>query len=44
LRRRSDALIHHAGEPYYVGLLKAAEVHDPTSQAVMEWDMDAEGE
>jgi hypothetical protein len=39
-----DALIHLLASPYYVGLLKAAEVHDPTSQAVIERDMDAEGE
>jgi hypothetical protein len=33
-----------AAEPYYVGLLKAGEVHGATYQAVMEWDMDGEGE
>lgn len=30
-----DALMHHNGEAYYVGLLKAAELHGATHQAVM---------
>jgi predicted transcriptional regulator of viral defense system len=34
-----DALMHHIGEPYYVGLLKAAEQHGATHQAVMEFQV-----
>ena len=34
-----DALMHHIGEPYYVGLLKAAELHGATHQAVMEFQV-----
>jgi hypothetical protein len=30
-----DDLMHHEGHPYYVGLLKAAELHGATHQAVM---------
>ena len=32
-----DALMRHEGRPYYVGLLKAAELHGVTHQAVMEF-------
>src|SRR4029077_4668127 len=31
-----DDLMRHEGRPYYVGLLKAAELHGATHQAVME--------
>ena len=34
-----DALMRHEGEPYYVGLLKAAELHGATHQAVMEFQV-----
>ena len=34
-----DALMRHEGEPYYVGLLKAAEIHGATHQAVMEFQV-----
>jgi predicted transcriptional regulator of viral defense system len=34
-----DALMRHIGEPYYVGLLKAAELHGATHQAVMEFQV-----
>ncbi|TWI25364.1 type IV toxin-antitoxin system AbiEi family antitoxin domain-containing protein [Mesorhizobium tianshanense] len=34
-----DALMRHTGEPYYVGLLKAAELHGATHQAVMEFQV-----
>lgn len=34
-----DALMGHEGEPYYVGLLKAAELHGATHQAVMEFQV-----
>jgi predicted transcriptional regulator of viral defense system len=34
-----DALMHHEGRPYYVGLLKAAELHGATHQAVMEFQI-----
>ena len=34
-----DALMHHEGEAYYVGLLKAAELHGATHQAVMEFQV-----
>lgn len=34
-----DALMRHEGEPYYVGLLKAAELHGATHQAVMEFQI-----
>ncbi len=34
-----DALMHHEGEAYYVGLLKAAEMHGATHQAVMEFQV-----
>jgi predicted transcriptional regulator of viral defense system len=34
-----DALMHHEGRPYYVGLLKAAELHGATHQAVMEFQV-----
>jgi len=34
-----DALMHHIGEAYYVGLLKAAELHGATHQAVMEFQV-----
>ena len=30
-----DDLMHHEARPYYVGLLKAAELHGATHQAVM---------
>ena len=32
-----DDLMRHEGRPYYVGLLKAAELHGATHQAVMEF-------
>lgn len=34
-----DALMRHEGQPYYVGLLKAAELHGATHQAVMEFQI-----
>lgn len=34
-----DALMQHEGEAYYVGLLKAAELHGATHQAVMEFQI-----
>ncbi len=34
-----DGLMRHIGEPYYVGLLKAAELHGATHQAVMEFQV-----
>jgi predicted transcriptional regulator of viral defense system len=34
-----DALMHHEDRPYYVGLLKAAELHGATHQAVMEFQV-----
>jgi hypothetical protein len=34
-----DDLMRHEGRPYYVGLLKAAEVHGATHQAVMEFQV-----
>ena len=34
-----DALMRHEGEPYYVALLKAAELHGATHQAVMEFQV-----
>lgn len=34
-----DALMGHEGESYYVGLLKAAEFHGATHQAVMEFQV-----
>jgi predicted transcriptional regulator of viral defense system len=34
-----DALMKHEGHPYYVGLLKAAELHGATHQAVMEYQI-----
>ena len=34
-----DALMHHENTPYYVGLLKAAELHGATHQAVMEFQV-----
>jgi len=34
-----DALMRHIGEPYYVALLKAAELHGATHQAVMEFQV-----
>ncbi len=34
-----DALMRHAGRAYYVGLLKAAELHGATHQAVMEFQV-----
>jgi predicted transcriptional regulator of viral defense system len=34
-----DALMRHEREPYYVGLLKAAELHGATHQAVMEFQV-----
>jgi predicted transcriptional regulator of viral defense system len=34
-----DALMHYEGRPYYVGLLKAAELHGATHQAVMEFQV-----
>src|SRR5688500_14992229 len=34
-----DDLMHHEGHPYYVGLLKAAELHGATHQAVMEFQI-----
>jgi predicted transcriptional regulator of viral defense system len=34
-----DALMRHEGHPYYVGLLKAAELHGAAHQAVMEFQV-----
>lgn len=34
-----DALMRHIGKAYYVGLLKAAELHGATHQAVMEFQV-----
>lgn len=34
-----DDLMRHAGQPYYVGLLKAAEFHGAAHQAVMEFQV-----
>jgi predicted transcriptional regulator of viral defense system len=34
-----DDLMQHEGHPYYVGLLKAAELHGATHQAVMEFQV-----
>jgi predicted transcriptional regulator of viral defense system len=34
-----DDLMRHEGRPYYVGLLKAAEMHGATHQAVMEFQV-----
>lgn len=34
-----DALMRHEGRPYYVGLLKAAELHGASQQAVMEFQV-----
>lgn len=34
-----DALMYHESRPYYVGLLKAAELHGATHQAVMEFQV-----
>jgi hypothetical protein len=34
-----DALMYHEGRPYYVGLLKAAELHGATHQAMMEFQV-----
>lgn len=34
-----DALMHYERQPYYVGLLKAAELHGATHQAVMEFQV-----
>src|SRR5712691_7114640 len=34
-----DDLMCHEGHPYYVGLLKAAELHGATHQAVMEFQV-----
>ena len=34
-----DALMRHEGKAYYVGLLKAAELHGATHQAVMEFQV-----
>lgn len=34
-----DALMKHEEQPYYVGLLKAAELHGATHQAVMEFQV-----
>lgn len=34
-----DALMSHENRPYYVGLLKAAEIHGATHQAVMEYQV-----
>lgn len=34
-----DALMRHEQQPYYVGLLKAAELHGATHQAVMEFQV-----
>ena len=34
-----DSLMHYEGRPYYVGLLKAAELHGASHQAVMEFQV-----
>lgn len=34
-----DDMMRHEGQPYYVGLLKAAELHGATHQAVMEFQI-----
>ena len=34
-----DAFMRHEGRPYYVGLLKAAELHGATHHAVMEFQI-----
>lgn len=34
-----DSLMRHANRPYYVGLLKAAEIHGATHHAVMEFQV-----
>ncbi|WP_353642716.1 type IV toxin-antitoxin system AbiEi family antitoxin [Mesorhizobium sp. WSM2239] len=34
-----DALMQHEQQPYYIGLLKAAELHGATHQAVMEFQL-----
>ncbi|MCY4029705.1 MAG: type IV toxin-antitoxin system AbiEi family antitoxin [Acidobacteria bacterium] len=34
-----DALMRHEGQAYYIGLLKAAELHGATHQAVMEFQV-----
>ena len=34
-----DALMHYEGQAYYVGVLKAAELHGATHQAVMEFQV-----
>ena len=34
-----DALMRHEDRPYYVGLLKAAEIHGATHQSVMEYQV-----
>jgi predicted transcriptional regulator of viral defense system len=34
-----DALMRHESSPYYVGLLKAAEIHGATHQAVLEFQV-----
>jgi len=34
-----DALMRHEASPYYVGLLKAAEIHGATHQAVLEFQV-----
>ncbi len=34
-----DTLMQHEGRPYYVGLLKAAELHGATHQAVMQFQV-----
>lgn len=34
-----DALMHHERRPYYIGLLKAAEMHGATHHAVMEFQV-----
>ena len=34
-----DSLMHHEARPYYVGLLKAAELHGASHQAVMEFQV-----
>jgi len=34
-----DSLMRHEGRPYYVGLLKAAELHGATHQAVMQFQV-----
>ena len=34
-----DDLMRHEGRPYYVGLLRAAELHGASHQAVMEFQV-----